>query len=182
MDQQQTPERPPQWQAPPQEAPPQQYWQTPPQQPPAAWGQQSYMPPRPGAVTFAGIFLIVLGVFFLLISAVAFVGGAALGSAFGDQFGGLVAAAAALAAVLFLVIGLAQLIGGIGALGGKGWGRVTGIVVSVILLIFLVLGLPAQLTEGVEPVGLVISIALIAGYAVTIWALFKAGPYFAFRR
>ena len=185
MDQQQNPESSPSWQAPPQQAPPANQWQSPPQQAPAAWGQQGYVarPVRPGGVTFAGVYLIVLGVFFLLIAALAFVGGAALGSTLGDQFGGMLAAAAAIAAILFLVMGLAQLIGGIGALQGKGWARMTGIIASVIVLIFLVLGLPASLSgQGSQTTGLIINIVLIAGYVVAIWALAKAGSYFAYRR
>lgn len=83
--------------------------------------------------------------------------------------------------MILLIFAIAQLVGGIGALQGKNWGRITGIVVSVIVLLFLLLGLPAALGSG-EASGMVFSLVLIVLYGLTIWALAKAGPYFAYRR
>ncbi len=165
-----------------QPAPPPQWSPTPEQ--PGGWGQAGYAPPaRPGGVTFAGIFLIVIGVLMLLGAALFFMGGALLGGSGGaGEASGLFAAMAGIAGVLLLVWGLANLLGGIGALQGKGWGRVTGIVVSVIAVVLGILGLVTSLGQGVEPSGLVINVLILAGYTYSAWALYQARNYFAYRR
>jgi hypothetical protein len=45
-----------------------------------------------------------------------------------------------------------------------------------------VLGLPAAMTGQVDPSSLVFNLVLIVLYGLTVWALAKAGPYFAYRR
>lgn len=174
MDQPQRPQQPQQSQ--------QSQWSPPPQTP-SGWGQtDSYAAPatRPGAVTFAGIFLIIMGVLYLLFAVLAFLGGAALGGTFGEE-GGVFAGILSFFGAILLIFAVAQLAGGIGAMQGKNWGRLTGIVISVIVLLFLVLGLPAAMGSG-ETSSMVFSLALIVLYGLTIWALAKAGPYFASRR
>jgi hypothetical protein len=182
MSQEQQP--PPQWNPPPQQqwqSPPQQQWQSPPQQPPPGWGQQGYTmapPARPGGVTFAGVFLIVMSILFFLFAAVAFLGGAAFGGLVGAE-GAFVTGIFAFFAIILVVVGVAQLAAGIGALQGKGWGRITGLVISVIIVILLVLGLPNAFSD----VGsLILNVGLIILYALAAWALYQAGPYFAYRR
>lgn len=173
MDQQQTPQPPPpQWSPPPQQQ--------------AGWAPSGYAtaPSRPGGVTFAGIFLIVMGVIGLLAAALLFMGTAILGGAAGDlgEFGGVFAGFAAFAAILSLVWGLANLLGGIGSLQGKSWGRATGIVIAVIAVIFGVIGLLGSLGAGIDASSLVINLVVVAAYVATAWALIQAGAYFAYRR
>jgi hypothetical protein len=158
-------------------------WTPPPQQP-TGWGGPGYggPPPRPGGVTFAGIFLIVMGVIFVLFALLLFAGGALLGSAFGNQGGGVFAPLGAIAGVVVLVWAILHLAGGIGSLQGKVWGRWTGIVVAIITLIVSVIGLLGSFSGRIEPVGLVIQIVFIALYALTVWALIQASSWFAARR
>lgn len=178
------PQSQPQWTPTPQSQPPSQPQWTPPPQQPTGWGGPGYggPPVRPGGVTFAGIFLIVMGVIFGLFALALFAGGALLGSAFGNQGGGVFATLGAIAGVVALLWAILHFAGGIGALQGKGWGRWTGIVIAIIALIFLVLGLLGSLSGRIEPVGLVIQIVIIALYALAAWALIQASAYFTARR
>lgn len=176
-------EAPPPQQGWAQAPPPQQGWA---QAPPPGQGAGYYAAPaRPGGVTFAGIFLIVMGVLALLISLLLFLGGAmvdGLAGEMGDMFGFLRGMLTVIAVVV-LVWGLLHLLGGIGSLQGKGWGRATGVVVSVIALIMFLLGLLGSLgAADMEATGLGFNIVFVVLYGLTAWALIKAGPYFAARR
>src|SRR5687768_4942742 len=162
MDQQQPPPQrpgePPQQQPPQQQwqqPPPQQQWQqqpqqgwTPPPQQPMGWGGPGYAapPPRPLGVTLASIFLLVMGVLFLLGGACS----AAFGGVFsgaegqiGDQvppgFVGFFTGFLFVAAILALIFGIAQIAAGAGAISGRGWARWIGIVFSIILAIVIIL-------------------------------------------
>src|SRR4051795_6207186 len=77
-----SPPPPPQWDP---QQPQQPQWTPPPQQP-AGWGGpgSGVPPPRPLGVTLAGVFLIIMGVLWLLGGAACAVGGAAL-VGFGNQ-------------------------------------------------------------------------------------------------
>jgi hypothetical protein len=170
-----------------QSPPPQQGWaQSPPPQQGWAQGAGYYTaPPRPGGVTFAGIFLIVMGVLALLASLLLFMGGAMFDGLTGEMgdLSGMLSGLLTVFAVVVLVWGLLHLLGGVGALQGKGWGRATGIVVSVIAVILFVLGLLGTLgAADMEATGLGVNIVLLVLYGLTAWALIKAGPYFAARR
>ena len=161
-------------------------WSPPPQQP-AGWGGPGYggPPPRPTGVTLASIFLIVMGVLLLLGALLAFAGGAMFGSMLGSaQGGGLFAGLFAFLGVIVLIFAILHLAGGIGSLQGKGWGRWTGIVTAILLVIFLVLGLVGSFSApgGTNVTGLVTQIVFIALYALTAWVLIQASAYFAFRR
>lgn len=177
------PPAPPGWnQAPPAQS----GWVQP--QPQSGWNQgagYAIAPPRPGGVTFAGIFLIVMGVLGLLVSLLLFLGGAAFGNLFNEieGLGALVGGVLTVVAVIVLVWALLHLAGGIGALQGKGWGRATGIVVSVIAVILFLLGLLGSLgAVQMEGAGLGFNIAMVVLYGISAWSLMKAGPYFAARR
>jgi len=117
-------------------------WSPPPQQP-TGWGGPGYSgpPPRPTGVTLAAIFLIVIGVLLLLAGVLALAGGAMFANMFQGQDGGPLAGVFAFIGVIILFWAILHLVGGIGSLQGKGWGRWTGIVVAVITVIFGVLGL-----------------------------------------
>ena len=120
-------------------------WSPPPQQP-TGWGAPGYggAPPRPTGVTLASIYLIVMGVLLVL-------GGAACGLAGGALFGvgsgvdtsgvfGALAGIAVVAGLIAAVLGILQIAAGAGAMGGKGWGRWIGIILSVIFAILFILG------------------------------------------
>ena len=169
-------------------------WSPPPQQP-MGWGGPGYggPPARPGGVTFAAIFLIVMGVIVTLLSLLAFIGGAALGGlgqGFG-VFGGIVA----VLGVILLVVGVLHIASGIGSLQGKGWARWTGVVIAIIMAILLVLGAITSLTAppttgvpgapetaGANIMSVIINVILAVLYALAAWALIKATAYFAWRR
>jgi hypothetical protein len=168
LDQQQ-PQQSPQWGPPPQQS---------------GWVQpnRASTGARPAGVTFAGVYLIVMGVLFLLFAALAFIGGAAFSGFFGAEMGGMFASLFAFFAIVLLLFAIGQLAGGIGSLQGKNWARVTGIVVSVLVVVFMLLSVPAALTGAADVSGLIITLALIAMYGFAAWALATAGSYFAYRR
>jgi len=157
-------------------------WSPPPQQP-TGWGGPGYggPPARPTGVTLAGIFLIVMGVLALLAGVLALAGGAMFANMFQGPDGGLFAGLFAFIGVIILFWAILHLVGGIGSLQGKGWGRWTGIVVAVITVIFGVLGLLGSMGRT-DAGGLVFQVVFIALYALTAWALIKASGYFSARR
>jgi hypothetical protein len=180
---------PPQWDP---QQPQQPQWTPPPQQP-AGWGGPGYggPPPRPLGVTLAGVFLIIMGVLWLLGGAACAVGGAAI-VGFGNQLengGGLLGAAAGVVfvlAIIAVVIGILQIASGAGVMGGRGWARATGIVVSIVAALFSFLGACGSLTATASDYngtgsgigGLVVGVL----YALTAYALISARNYFAYRR
>lgn len=189
MDQQQPPQMPPpQQQMPPQMPPQQQPQWTPPPQQPQGWGGPGYggPPPRPTGVTLAAIFLIVMGVLVALVGGCAAVGGAAFGQlGSGTDSSGVFGAAGAVLAglgIFILVLGILSIVAGAGALGGKGWGRWLGVVVSVIFAILLILSGLGSMT-GQNGAGFGIG-TLVTGvlYALSAYALIAAGQFFAARR
>ena len=162
-------------------------WSPPPQQP-TGWGGPGYggPPVRPTGVTLASIYLIVMGVLISLVGACATIGGAAFGqigsgTTSSGPFGALGAVLAGIG-IFILILGIVSIVAGAGALGGKGWARWTGIVISVIFAILLVLG---GITTITAPNGTTSGIgSLVVGvlYALTAWALIQASAFFAARR
>jgi hypothetical protein len=166
---------------------PQPQWTPPPQQP-MGWGGPGYggPPPRPTGVTLASIFLIVMGVLTSLAGGCAALGGAAFsqvgtGTDSSGAFGALGAFLAGLGIVI-LILGVLGIVAGAGALGGKGWGRWTGIIISVLFAILLILGGVSSFSTRDGASGGVISLVIGVLYALTAWALIQAGPFFAWRR
>ncbi len=157
-------------------------WSPPPQQP-TGWGGPGYggPPPRPTGVTLAAIFLIVIGVLLLLAGVLALAGGAMFANMFQGQDGGLLTGVFAFIGVIILFWAILHLVGGIGSLQGKGWGRWTGIVVAVITVIFAVLGLLGSMGRT-DAGGLIYQVVIIALYALTAWVLIQASAYFAAAR
>ena len=94
------------------------------------------------------------------------------------QGGGIVAAVGAFFGIIVLFWAVLHLLGGIGSVQGKGWGRWIGIVVAVITVILGALGLLGSLGGGVDTGQLVYQLVIIVLYALTAWALIQAGPYF----
>ena len=173
------------------QTPSQPQWTPPPQQP-AGWGAPGYggPPVRPTGVTLAAIYLIVMGVLLALAGAACGLLGGAVGSidpgagAGGNPFafaGGLLA----VFGIIILVLGILSIAAGAGALGGKGWARWTGVIVSVLFVILGVLimvGSLGNLDASGGATSLIFWVIITVAYALTAWALIKANDYFAYRR
>jgi hypothetical protein len=173
--------------------PPQQGWaQTPPPQ--QGWAQGAgyhTAPPRPGGVTFAGIYLIVMGALIALAGTACAAFGGAAGTMFDFEGAGmgeagplaeLISGALVFVGVIGVIIGILKILGGVGALQGKGWGRVLGIIFSVVFAVLFGLSLLSGVQGGIDASSMIFTLILGALYAVAAWALIKAGPYFAARR
>ncbi len=159
-------------------------WSPPPQQP-VGWGGPGYggPPPRPTGVTLASIFLIVMGALTSLLGGCATLLGGAFSSGNSELpgLGGIGTFVAGLG-IFILILGILGIVAGAGALGGKGWGRWIGIVISVIFAILLILsgvtslGVNNGMTTGAT------TLVLGVLYALSAWALISAGSYFSVRR
>ncbi|MGH2392829.1 MAG: DUF7144 family membrane protein [Candidatus Limnocylindria bacterium] len=153
--------------------------------PPADPGVASAQPPvavRPGIVTAAGITLIVLGILTMLLGLVLLIGAGLFAGAAGSipetaempGVGGMFGAfAGAIFLITFIVIGFGvlQLVSGINVLGGRGWARVTGIVIAIIAGVIALAGIGAR-------DGAVISLALVVANAFVVYALATTGSWF----
>jgi hypothetical protein len=143
---------------------------------------------RPGSVTAAGVTLIVLGVLALLLGLLFLLGGAIFAGAAGGGVEipetpgvptGMFTAFAGFILVFALIVlawGAVQILTGIKVLGGRGWARVTGIVLAAIGALLSLGGL----TSG-DPGSLIISVIFIAANVFVIWALWTSGGWFASR-
>jgi hypothetical protein len=141
---------------------------------------------RPGIVTAGSITLIVLGALGLLIGValfligVGFAGDDTIATAPGVEgmlgaFGGMLI----FAAILLILFGALQIWAGINALGGRGWARMTGLVLSVIGAALFVGGLFwAGAGEGANPI---LNIVVGAAYLFVIYALATGGRWFSAR-
>jgi len=147
------------------------------------------MLPRPGIVTSAAVTMIVLGALIALLGLFfafvgAFVGGAA--NEINSQtpafpgMAGAVAGVLIVFAVILLAIGILNIVAGANVLGGRGWARITGIVVAVLVGLFALLGL---FGGGDSRTGgsIVVSLIVVAANAFIIWALATTGSWFAAR-
>lgn len=162
--------------------PPSAYEQAPP--PPAATVPPA--PERPTVVTAAGITLIVLSAFTLLIGLIMLIGVGLFAGAAGSipdadmpGVGGLVGAFAGAVFVFMLIVvgfGVLQLLSGIKVLAGRNWARITGIVVAAIMALLSLAGL-----GGGEDANPIFSLVLLAANGFIIWALATSGSWFAAR-
>lgn len=145
--------------------------------------------PRPGMVTAAGVILIVLGVLTLVIGLFALLGAALFAGAAGSLgevadtpagFGGMMGAFAGLIIVFVVIVlafGTLEILGGIKAMAGRSWARITGIVLGVIGALLSLSGLTSPDAGG----GIVVSIAIAAAFAFVVFALATTGRWFAAR-
>jgi hypothetical protein len=183
--QQTPPQQPPQWTPPPQQPP---AWGAP---PPGQWGGQGggVRPPRPMSVTFAGIWLILAGLLWLLAGGACAFGGtqssgwlqtAGLPQDVSDALGGILFGAG----IAGLVLAILQLLAGVGSFGGRGWARWIGILVSVILVLPFVLFVLTSLgglgQDGVLQF-LVFSLIFLVGYSFVVYAFARANAFFSYR-
>jgi len=124
-----------------------------------------------GLVSLVGLLFTVLG---LLVGSVGEVP-----AELQDQLGNLsISSLGGLVVVLGLMLagyGAAGLAGGIGALLRRGWGRGTGMIVGGIGAIFSMSGVFP--TRGAE-ISAVISLALLAAFSYSAWALVSARAWF----
>ena len=162
-------------------------WSPPPQQP-MGWGGPGYggPPPRPTGVTLASIYLIVMGVLTSLVGGCTTLGGAIIGqvgsgTTSGNIAGGVGAFLGGLGIVI-LVLGILSIVAGAGVLGGRGWARWTGIIISVIFAILLILGGVTTMTATNGATSGIGSLVVGVLYALTAYALISAGAYFGARR
>lgn len=134
--------------------------------PPQGMPPQGYMMPnfkRPGQVTAVAVLgfiaagiLLLAGLLFLTLGGI---GGAVANEAGAEGVGAIIAAFAMIFAVVFLGMGALQLVVSIGILKGKGWARITQVVLSGIGILLnlatLVTGDMSQL------VGLAVNVMII---------------------
>lgn len=143
---------------------------------------------RPGAVTVAGVVLIVFGVLVTLLGLLLVLGGVVIGSLgnapdLQDQLGGIRPEFGPFIAVLGLILvsfGIAQIVSGIYVLPGRSWARITGLIVAVLGALLALVGVVPG-NEDVNLVGIIIALAVLAGYVLTTWALITNGRWFASR-
>jgi hypothetical protein len=161
-------------------------WTPPPQQP-MGWGGPGYggAPVRPTSVTMASIFLIVMGILLSLAGAACgLLGGAASqigsGTASGNPFA-VFGGAIAIIGIIILVLGILSIAAGAGALGGKGWARWTGIVISVILAILLILGGVSSFSAQSGATSGIFTLVIGVLYALTAWSFIKSTAWFSRR-
>ncbi|HEY7599230.1 MAG TPA: hypothetical protein VH741_04815 [Candidatus Limnocylindrales bacterium] len=141
---------------------------------------------RPMGVTLGSIYLIVMGVLTSLLGGCAAIGGAAFGQLgagtdASGPFGALGALLAGLGIVI-LVLGIVGIVAGAGALSGRGWARWTGIILSAIFAVLLILGGVSSLGAQNGMTSALVSLVLGVLYALTAWAFVQATAFFAARR
>ncbi len=153
-------------------------------QPAVAWGAAPAAPVvagRSGLAMAAGIGLLVFGILLLLIGllflAVAgMVGGMAGSGAFDEipgmppGFEGAIGGFVVVLGIIVILYSLLYIIGGIGVLRSRGWGRVLGIVVGIITGLFLLAGL----TSPSDQSSLLVTLVLLGihVYVVIVLAFF----------
>ena len=144
---------------------------------PPAYAAATAPASRPGPVTIAGIVLIVLGGLVALAGLAAFAVGNIVGGMFafgtqGSSVAGAIGGVVAVFAVILIAWGVLEVVTGIFTLSGQSWARITGIVLSIIGVLFSLGGL------GSRGGGIVFAIVVLAAYGYTIWALATNGAWF----
>lgn len=184
---------------------------------------QAIAPPPPrrsGWVTTAAVLLLAMGALSALFGLIFLIMGLAFGSAWTDLMSGQPGMPAdvdldALSGMMtgflvaFAIIGLvwaaAHVATGVGVLGGRGWARITGLVLSLIGLAFSLLGLvgtfasigaasammddpdfraqyggysPEELMAATILTGLLFFVPLVVSYVIILVALIRNGAFF----
>jgi hypothetical protein len=156
-------------------------WSPPPQQP-TGWGGGGYggPPPRPVGVTLAAIYLIVMGVLVALVGGCVAGFSGLLGSAVdnaGVGGGGAILAIGGGFGIIVLALGIVSIVAGVGAVQGKNWGRITGIVISALAVVGAVL----TVVGTGDFSGNIATIIVGVLYALCAWALIQANAYFSYQ-
>ena len=151
------------------------------------WGTPGYggPPVRPMGVTLGSIYLLVIGVLIALVGGCTIIGGSAISSLGGSDTTGTAGAIAGFVAgfgIFILILGILQIVAGAGALGGRGWARWLGIVLSIIFAIILLLGALGTMASNNGITSGLVTLIIGVLYALTAYAFIAAGQYFAARR
>jgi hypothetical protein len=156
----------------------------PPPAAPPAYGVGPATAPRPGIVTGAGGTLIALGVLTGLFGLVMLLGASIFAGAAGSidtsqmpgasGFFGAVAGALIVLTLIIIGFGVLQFIAGLKILSGRGWARITGIVLAIIGLLFGLAGLGGDN-------GPLLGLVLVVANGFVLFALFTTGDWFAAR-
>ena len=126
-------------------------------------------PPRPTGVTVLAVLQIIGAIIFLGGGAVFLAAGAIIGSAsFASQYPGLSGfSTATLSAILygfgafFLIIGILDLVIGVGFLSGKGWSWTLAIVVGIISIVSTIAEIIIGLAGATSAGGIIVVIIII---------------------
>ena len=174
-------------------------------------------PQRPGWVTTSAVILLIVGALSAVMGALMLVLGVAIGPAWTDMMSGqpgmeeidpamvtgIMTGSLVVVAVIALLWAVGTVASGVGILGGRGWARVLGIVLSIIgvlvtgLLLVSVIGSfgvtpeiiddpsMGNITAGDLRTGSAISAAFVGafvlGYVIVLVTLFRNGAYFSRR-
>lgn len=139
---------------------------------------------RPGLVTGAGIAMIVMGGLITLLGLLTLLLGGLFGGVAGaiefrapgfGGFAGLAAGILIVFAVILLAIGILDIVAGANVLGRRGWARITGIVLAVILGLISLGGIGGANGSGT------FSVVWLVVNGFIIWALATTGGWFAAR-
>lgn len=152
--------------------------------PPVAWGAPPAVAAARGGRTvlaaIAGVLLIILGILGGLLGLMVAVFGSSIVrqldlSQYGGDFGGLndpaavVSGAIAFVGIIVVVYSLVYLIGGIGVVRSRGWGRVIGLIVGILSGLFWLLGLSGGSSSGI---GFAIVMLAVHAYVVVVLIMF----------
>jgi hypothetical protein len=146
---------------------------------------------RPGPVTAAAVILAVLGALGAVGNLLLLLAGNQLGQLGRIAPGGFDPAllgGLTIGAIVGLIIGVVQLVGGIGSWGGRNWGRMLGLAGSalgVIAGVLSVVGALGAAPAGVDPAArttmLVTSTIILIGFAYSLYALVRHSDWFRAR-
>ena len=153
--------------------------------PPAPAAAPVALPMRPATVTTAAIVLMVIGLLVAVLGLLIVLAGTLLsglgGTGFSGQFANLPAAVGGIVAVvgvIFVAFGVLEVFSGIYLLAGRGWARITAIVLSVIgSLVSLGGVLDSRGASG----GILVPLIFLIAYVFVIWAVSVNGRWFADR-
>ena len=102
---------------------------------------------RPGWVTFVGVYYVIAAVFLCLIGVIALFAGSIVAAAFEGgwgEFGDAIAAIVAVVGVFLLAFGILAVFIAMGIFRGRPWARMTAMVLSILGIVFGVLGAVAD--------------------------------------
>lgn len=131
---------------------------------PSAWAQAAPPTIMRGGVTaiarFAGLLIALIGVLWLVVGAFALAGGSVIrdyidssqfrANGFQGNAGDLVGGTIAGIGIVLVAVALIEIIAGVGALAGRDWGRVIGILYCVVFGLAMLLILAASLRSGAD--------------------------------
>lgn len=92
--------------------------------------------------------------------------------------GGAFAGAIIVIGVILLAVGVLNIVAGSQVLSGKGWARITGIVLAVILGLLSLLGMTGG---GEQGAGIIVNVVMLVANAFIVYALWAGGPWFRAR-